>query len=360
MPETRSTQTPPLFPCIMAGGSGERFWPLSRATTPKHLLKLFSDRTLLEETADRLTQLAPVSQIFVLTNAAQLSATRQALPFIPPEQIVAEPAKRDTAPAAALATALAYRHDPRAIVALLPADHVIGKTDVFCRNLRDAARAAAASEALVTLSIHPTWPCTAFGYLELGEDLAPGAEGTPLRKVRRFVEKPDEATASSYIESGHYAWNAGMFLWRADAFLAEAERSQPELATFIRDFPAGDFGAYLAERFPTLPKISVDYAIMEKARHVISARAEFPWDDVGSWTAVRDHIPADKAGNCVRGTVFALDAENNIVFSRDRPIALCGVKDLVVVDAGDALLICHKDQDQNVKKLLSTLPENLK
>jgi len=360
MPKTDPQKTPPLFPCIMAGGSGERFWPLSRKTTPKHLLKLFSDRTLLEEAARRLEGLAPADRTFVLTNVAQQESTRRALPFLPPEQIVAEPAKRDTAPAAALAIALAYRHDPGAVVALLPADHVIGEPETFRRNLRDCARAAAVTNAIVTLAIGPTWPCTAFGYLELAEEMPPGVEGTPLRLVRRFVEKPDEATAKAYVTSGHYAWNAGMFIWRADVFLAEAERSQPELASFIRDFPPGDFGPYLADRFPSLPKISVDYAIMEKARKVISARAEFPWDDVGSWTAVRGHIPADAAGNCIRGTAFTLDAKNNIVFSTGRPIALCGVKDLVVVDAGDALLVCHRDHDQDVKKLLSTLPDSLK
>lgn len=360
MTQAPAQHLPPLFPCIMAGGSGERFWPMSRAATPKHLLKLFSDRTLLEETVSRVMELAPVSQIYVLTNAGQIGVTRRALPFIPPGQIVAEPAKRDTAPAAALATALAYRKDPSAVVALLPADHVIGKANIFCRNLRDAARAASTSGAIVTLSVHPTWPCTAFGYLELGDELPEGAEGTRLRKVRRFVEKPDEERAAAYVKSGHYAWNGGMFLWRADVFLAEAERSQPELAAFIRDFPADNFDEYLTDRFPTLPKISVDYAIMEQARQVISARAEFPWDDVGSWTAVRGHIPADDAGNCVHGTVFSLDAADNVVFSTGRPIALCGVKDLIVVDSGDAVLVCHRDHDQNVKRLLSQLPDDLK
>lgn len=360
MSSTHTANPPVLFPCIMAGGTGERFWPLSRTTTPKHLLKLFSDRTLLEEAVARLEGLAPTDRTFVLTNAAQRDATRRALPSLPSGQIVAEPAKRDTAPAAALATALAYRQDPGAVVALLPADHVIGEPETFRRNLRDGARAAASTGAIITLSIHPTWACTGFGYLELGDALPPGAEGTPLRAVRRFVEKPDDATAAAYIASGNYAWNAGMFLWRADAFLAEADRSQPELAAFIRGFPRGDFGPYLAERFPSLPKISVDYAIMENALRVIAARAEFPWDDVGSWNAVRGHIPADPSGNAIRGTACTLDATDNIVFSSGRPIALCGVRDLIVVDAGDAVLVCHRDRDQDVKKLLASLPDSLK
>lgn len=360
MPQTDPNALPPLFPCVMAGGSGERFWPLSRAATPKHLLKLFSDRTLLEEAVLRLEGLAPANQTFVLTNAAQVDATRRALPMLPEGQIIAEPAKRDTAPAAALATALAYRNDPAAVVAVLPADHVVGEPETFRRNLRDAARAASATGAIITLAVTPAWACTAFGYLELAEELPAAAEGTPLRNVRRFVEKPDDATAATYLASGKYAWNAGMFLWRADTYLAEAERSQPELAAFIRDFPPGDPAPYLAGRFPSLPKISVDYAIMEKASRVIAARAEFPWDDVGSWNAVRDHIPADAARNAVRGTAFALDAADNIVFSTGRPVALCGVENLIVVDAGDAVLVCHRDRDQDVKKLLARLPGALK
>ncbi len=360
MSQAQPKTPPPLFPCIMAGGSGERFWPLSRTATPKHLLKLFSDRTLLEEAVARLEGLAPADHTFVLTNAAQLEATRRALPSLPPGQIVAEPAKRDTAPAAALATALAYRENPTAVVILLPADHVIAEAETFRRNLRDAAHAASDTGAIVTLAIGPSWACTGFGYLELGEELPPGAEATPLRRVRRFVEKPDEATAAAYLASGNYAWNAGMFLWRADAFLAEAERSQTDLAAFIRDFPRGDFAPYLADRFPPLTKISVDYAIMEKAREVIAARAQFPWDDVGSWNAVRAHIPADACGNAVRGPAITLDASDNIAFSSGRLIALCGVRDLIVVDSGDAILVCHRDRDQEVKKLLAKLPEALK
>jgi len=351
-------ENPNAYICIMAGGSGERFWPMSRHGTPKHLLKLFSDRTLLEDTVRRLEGVVPPANIFVLTNAAQLAATRAALPFMAPEQIVAEPAKRDTGPAAALATGLARARNPAAVVALLPADHLIENT-AKCRDQLAAALArAATANALLTFAIKPTYASPGFGYLEMGEELGRTAGGV-VRRVVRFVEKPDLATAEKYLASGHYAWNAGMFIWRAGAFLAEAERRAPELAAFVREFPAGDPTNYLAARFPGLPKISVDYAIMEKAAAVETIVAEFDWDDVGMWTSLPAHMPKDAAGNAVRGAVVTVNAQNNIALSNGRVVALVGVKDLVVVETADAVLVCHRDAVQDIKKLMPRLPEEL-
>jgi mannose-1-phosphate guanylyltransferase len=347
------------FVFIMAGGSGERFWPLSRQTTPKHLLRLFSGQTLLEQTVRRLDGLVPEDHIFILTNHAQVEATRQALPFFDPARILAEPAKRDTAPAAALATGYARARDKEAVVILLPADQVISDAGAFLRNLADAAKLAASQASLVTLAIKPSWPSTGFGYLELGSALPESTPQTALRQVVRFVEKPDAGRAQEYLKGGRHAWNAGMFLWKADTFLAEARRSCPELTGFIEQFPAGDPSPYLAEHFPALPKISVDFAIMEKAASVVCAEASFAWDDVGTWTALPAHLPQDGAGNTVRGTAALLEAGNNIVFSNGRPIALCGVSDLVVVETPDAVLVCHRDKVQDVKKLLPLLPKDI-
>jgi len=353
------------YVCIMAGGSGERFWPLSRRARPKHLLKLFSERTLIEEAVRRLEGVVPLSHVFVLSNEAQLEATRAALPFLAPEQIVAEPAKRDTAAAAALATALVRSRDSEAVMALLPADSLIKDSATYVRQLCAALARAATSNALLTFAIRPSYPATGFGYLEMAEELGGG-----FRRVARFVEKPDAATAAQYVAIGNYAWNAGMFIWRVGAFLAEAERHTPALAAFIREFPKAQSGepsesalaaqaavrdAFLAERFPTLePKVSVDYAIMEKARAVETLLAEFDWDDVGSWTALPAHLGEDEAGNCVRGTGVALHgACGNIVFgSSGRTIALCGVKDLVVVETADAVLVVHRDAVQDIKQVL--------
>jgi mannose-1-phosphate guanylyltransferase len=356
------SESPQFFACIMAGGSGERFWPMSRARTPKHLLKLFSNRTLLEETVRRIESAVPRSNIFVLTNAVQLAATQDALrDVLPASQIIAEPAKRDTAPAAALATALARaRGGESATLALLPADAFIADTATFGRQFAAALPRAADTGAVLTIAIKPDHPATGFGYLEMGDEVASGPGGM-VRTVKRFVEKPDAATAKEYVASGRFAWNAGMFFWRVGTFLAEADRSAPDLAAFVRDFPADASAApaFLDKRFPGLPKISVDYAIMEKARSVETLIAKFDWDDVGLWTALPKHLAADADGNATRGSVLVTSATNNIALSNGRTIALVGVKDLVVVETADAVLVCHRDAVQDIKKITAQLPKEL-
>lgn len=345
---------PKAYVCIMAGGSGERFWPMSRQRTPKHLLKLFSDRTLVEETVRRLDGVVPLDHVFVLTNESQLAATRAALPFLAPSQIIAEPAKRDTAPAAALATGLVRARDPEAVLALLPADSLIKDAATFARQLAGALQRASGDPTLLTFAVKPTHPATGFGYLEMAEELGGG-----FRRVARFVEKPDPQTAARYVIGGNHAWNAGMFIWRVSAFLAEAERNAPALADFVRGFPREGVDAYLAEHFPKLPKISVDYAIMEKAAAVATQLAQFDWDDVGTWAALPTHLPMDAQGNTIRGPVVTQDASNNIAISNGRVIALCGVQNLVVVETPDGLLVCHRDAVQDIKKLMPKLPPEL-
>jgi mannose-1-phosphate guanylyltransferase len=358
---------PRFFACIMAGGSGERFWPMSRVRTPKHLLKLLSERTLVEETVRRIGKVVPTENVFVLTNEVQLPGTRAALAGLVPEaQIIAEPARRDTAPAAALATALVRaRGGDEAVLALLPADAFIADVDAFAVQLGAALSRAEETGAILTVAIKPDHPATGFGYLEMGAERSRGPAGL-VREVKRFVEKPDAATAQRYLDSGNFAWNAGMFFWKAGTFLAEAERSAPELAKFVRDFPAaapstgsGQAAAYLAEKFPALPKISVDYAIMEKARAVETLLAQFDWDDVGLWTALPKHLPQDASGNATRGPVVVSGSANNIAVSNGRTIALCGVKDLVVVETADAVLVCHRDTVQDIKKIVQQLPSEL-
>ena len=343
------------YVCIMAGGSGERFWPMSRPSTPKHLLKLFSDRTLIEETVRRTEGVVPPENIFVLTNEVQVAAMREALPFMKPEQIIAEPAKRDTAPAAALATGYVKARDPEGVLALLPADALIKDAETFARQLQQGLEVAAKGESLLTFAIKPTHPATGFGYLEMAETRDDG-----LRRVARFVEKPDQPTAEKYLASGNYGWNAGIFLWNVAAFEREAESNAPELVKFIRDFPSGDCTAYLAERFSTLPKISVDYAIMEKASSVATMVAEFDWDDVGSWAALPAHMAQDEQGNTAKGNIVAYESSNNIAISSGRVIALCGVKDLVVVETADSIMVCHRDAVQDIKKLMADLPPEVK
>ena len=352
----------PFLMFIMAGGSGERFWPLSRKAKPKHLLKLVSSHTLLEETVLRLKPLAKrPSDLLILTNHEQVPGVRKALPRFPKASLIPEPAKRDTAPAAALATALALRKNPDAVLALLPADAVIGKHPIFRSQLAAAARAAVASSSFVTLGIKPSYPATGFGYLHLGQKTLGNLKGGPFLRVKRFVEKPSLSKAKGYLRSGQYAWNAGIFVWKASTFLTEARRQQPALAKFIERFPKkGSYAAYLRREFPKLPKISVDYAIMEGARSVLALRAAFPWDDVGSWTALPGHLPTDKHGNTFRGPVLSMECKNTLALAEGgRPVALLGTENLVVVDTKDALLVCSKDKVQEVKKLMPLLPKNV-
>ncbi|MDE1171261.1 MAG: mannose-1-phosphate guanylyltransferase [Verrucomicrobium sp.] len=339
-----------FFACVLAGGSGERFWPMSRQAVPKHHLTLFGEATLLEQSVRRALRVAGVERTFVLTSQAQAEATRRLLPFLPADQIVAEPSRRDTAPAAALATALARNRREDAVVALLPADALIRDGDTFAAQLRDAFTVAAEREACATFAIRPRYPATAFGYIEVG---APAAGA--FHQIARFVEKPDAARASSYLETGRFGWNAGIFVWSAAWFLAQAEKSAPELAAFIRA------GGPL-DRFEQLPKISVDYAIMEKADRLLTAWAAFDWDDVGSWTALPDHLGQDEAGNTLRGpVVLGGGASNNIaVAAGGRVIALHGVSGLVVVETPDAILVCPKDKVQEIKELQALLPPGLR
>ena len=348
------------YACIMAGGSGERFWPLSRTATPKHLVRLISERTLLEETVRRVEQAVPLARIFVLTNAAQIEACRAAVPHLPAAQFIAEPAKRDTAPACALGTALVRRLDPEAVVVFLPADAVIRDAATFALQLQAASTLAAREGTIVTFGIRPHQASTRFGYLEAGAALPEGTAECPFFQVSRFVEKPNAGTAAEYLAAGNYFWNAGIFLWKTETFLREAKRERPELAAFIEDFPAGDFTTFLAKNFGELPKISVDYAIMEKAERIVVAEARFDWDDVGSWTAVPAHLPVDAHGNTVRGAVTLHDARGNIAFAGKRVIALCGVQDLIVVETDDAILVCHRDSAEAVKHLHPHLPIEVK
>jgi mannose-1-phosphate guanylyltransferase len=369
-------EDPRFYACIMAGGSGERFWPMSRQRSPKQLTRLFGDSTLIEDTVARLEGVVRRENIFVLTNRVQLEATRAALPMLNPEQIVAEPAKRDTAPAAALAVALVRSRDPNAVMAVLSADALIHDGKRCGQQIGAALAHATKTSALLTFGIPPSFASTGFGYLETGDNVGRGADGSVFRRVKRFVEKPDAVTAQQYVDSKRFLWNAGMFVWSVGAFLAEATRNAPGLAKFIREFPAAHPSAgsgqkvspgarsaaelYIEEHFPTLePKVSLDYAIMEKANAVETVIAEFDWDDVGLWTALPKHIAPDPSGNTIRGEASAVASTNNIVVSNGRMIALCGVKDLVIVETADAVLVCHRDAVQNIKQLVQQLPKEL-
>lgn len=354
----------PIYALILAGGSGERFWPLSRRTRPKQLLQLISEKTLLEETIARLEGLVPPERILILTNVEQEASVRALLADFPADNIVAEPAKRDTAAAVALGVAWVAARDHLATMVVLPADHVIKDTLAFQETLSAAASAAQESGALVTIGIKPTWACPGFGYIEQGaamqlQDRA--SAKAEIHRVVRFREKPNAELAETFVRQGDFRWNAGMFVWAVPTVLSEFNRHTPELASFIaRASVAGRFDQMLGDQFATLPKISFDYAIMEKADRVLVVAAAFDWDDVGGWPAVASYFASDGRGNAANGDLTAVDSSHNIVFSEDgTKIALLGVHNLIVVRTGDALLVCHRHEAEKIKSLIGLLPPEL-
>ncbi|MDR1817995.1 MAG: NTP transferase domain-containing protein [Puniceicoccales bacterium] len=344
---------------IMAGGRGERFWPQSRARRPKHLLPVVGETPLIAQTLERLAGLAPVENIWVITNREQRDAVLEVCPQLAPEQVVGEPCGRDTAAVVALAGALVARKSPAATLALLPADAVIADAAGFRRTLAAAFAAAedtAGGHRLVTIGITPNAPATGYGYIQLGEKLA--AAGTavpPLYAVRRFVEKPDRATAERYLAEGGFLWNAGMFVWTLDALADAFRRHEPEVWNAVAAGVA-EHGDDLAAFYPTLKKISVDYAVLEKSDNVVCVPAAFDWDDVGEWPALARHDAPDPAGNVRRGDTALLDAAGNIVISeRGHLVAALGVEDLIIVHTADATLVCPKSRAQDLKRLVSQL-----
>src|SRR5437763_5383127 len=351
-----------LYALILAGGSGERFWPLSRRNRPKQLLRLVSERTLLEETVARLDGLVPPERILILTNVEQEKAVRDLLKRFPKENIVAEPAKRDTAAAVALGAGWVAARDHAAMMLALPADHVIADREAFQETMNTAAAAAHETGALVTIGIKPTWACPGFGYIEQGDAVRLRDGGKiAVHRVVRFREKPNADLAESFLRKGNFRWNAGMFVWSVPSVLSEFNRHTPELANFISQLCVPDnFAKTLRERFRDLPRISFDYAIMEKADRVLVVEAGFDWDDVGSWRAVSKYFKNDAEGNAANCEITALESSNNIVFNPEGArIALLGVHNLIVVRTPDAILICHRHQAEKIKSLLGHVPKEL-
>ena len=367
-----SPKVPPEMPAsektyalILAGGSGTRFWPLSRDARPKQLLDLFGTGTLLEQTIRRLDGLVPRKNILILTNALQLDAVRQAAPMIPEENIFAEPAKRDTGPAVALGIGLVAARDPEAVMMVLPADHLIEDADAFRTVMADALGTAAASDGLVTIGIQPTWPCPSYGYIERGEVAEiPGLHVShrPF-EVKCFREKPSPELAEQFLRQGGFSWNAGMFVWALPSVTAQLARHAPELEAFIRTLrDATDPQQTIATAFPALTARSIDYVLMEKADRVLNIEATFDWNDIGSWVSISQYFPSYGQDNRANREISEIDSENNIVFN-GRPashIALLGVDDLIIVQTEDALLVANRHQADAIKNLGALLPPELR
>ena len=332
-----------FYAAILSGGSGERFWPLSTPDRPKQFLSVFGGSSLLRQSVERLKGVVPPERILIVTGKALAKATYRELPEIPRNNILLEPCRRDTAAAVATAcTAVERLGGEKAVAAILTADQIMADVKAFRRILGTAADAAARSDAIVTLGVKPTYPSTGFGYIKVGK---------PCGKVFRadaFVEKPDLATAKKYMKSGRYVWNAGMFVWKVSTLKAALEKYAPQLVGIT------------PKDYERLPKISFDYAVMEKAENVLVTAGDFGWDDVGTWTSADRHLKTDGSGNAVRGAATLLDCCNCVAVAEGPRIAALGVKDLVVVTTKDAVLVAVKDRVQDLKKLLAAGAGSLK
>lgn len=361
------------FVIIMAGGRGERFWPVSREKTPKQLIKLLGGRSFLQQAVDRVLPLVPLRNIIIITHAAQAPEVRKQLPKLPRENVIAEPVGRDTCAAVTLGAAIVGSRSTTAVMAVLPADHVIPEERKFQQVLVDAFDLAGRGQVMVTIGIHPTEPATGYGYIKLGHDLPPPAGAkrykTPIFKAEQFKEKPDLETAIEYVNSGRYRWNAGMFVWSFVTITNGLEMHQPAMnAACHRWFEAAArspaaLAKVLAKEYPELKKISIDFALMEKAHNVVCADGAFAWDDLGAWPALSRHVKPDAEGNAAVADFVHVDSARNIIYdartkAKRTPITLVGVRDTIVVQTDDATLVADKAQAQKIKELVKKLSES--
>jgi mannose-1-phosphate guanylyltransferase len=350
-----------LHAVIMAGGSGTRFWPASRAATPKQLLALVGKQTMLRQTVDRLGDLVTPATTLIVTNERLLPSTAEQLPELPAASLVGEPCKRDTAPCIGLAALLVSRDDPDATMAVLPADHVIRRTERFQTAIRQAvALVNKQPDRIVTFGIVPTYPAETFGYIQRGAgiDLAGGA--APTFVVRRFREKPDAATAADYVNSGDYYWNSGIFVWKAQTILAALAQRQPEMLTHLKAIVAS-WGApeqdeTFRREFAAIKGISIDYAVMEHARNVAVIEAPFDWDDLGSWRSLSRWSTSDPHDNTIIGRHLGVNTAGAIIRTDDKHLVVTvGLKDVLVVHTPDATLVANKHDEEAIREIVKQL-----
>ena len=371
-------KTEPRFaPVILAGGSGTRFWPRSRRARAKQVLALDGERTMIQQTLDRLLPLAAARDVWVITNELLDETIADQLPEVPRENILSEPVARNTAPACALAAFLLEPTEPDTVIGIFPSDHVVKNDARFCEVIRAGVALAASGERIVVLGVPPTRAETGYGYIELGDvvDAAPVPYGgVPVRRVKRFTEKPDRARAEEFVASGNYVWNGGIFLWSARTLAAAVREHCPAMAPLLEKIAAAhgtaDFERVFAELYPQCENISIDYAVLEPrsakgemGSEIYCLPADFAWNDIGSWAALDEHraggVPEQAAWvNVCDGASelpVEIDAHGNYVYAPGKAVVLLGVSDLVVVETADALLITTRERSQDVGKVVAEL-----
>ena len=359
-------------PIILAGGSGTRFWPRSRKARAKQILALDGERTMIQRTVDRLAPIAPASSVWVITNDLLSESICGQLAEVPAEQVVCEPTARNTAPAAGLAAFLVEKENPDAVLGMFPADHVIADEPGFLAVIEQAIAIAAAGENMVVLGVTPHRPETGYGYIETGDTMPEASGRLAQLRVRRFTEKPNQVRAEEFVAAGNYHWNSGIFIWSARTLANAVREHLPETAPLLEQIAAAygtpSFSQVFAELYPQCENISVDYAILEprsaKGEHhsnLFCLPANFGWNDLGSWAALYEHqvhqlAAGDAAGNVSESAgVIAIEAHGNYVFSPKKMVALVGVKDIVVVETEDAILVTSRHHSQDVGKVVKEL-----
>jgi len=347
-----------MFAVIMAGGKGSRFWPRSRERMPKHLLDILSERTIIRETVDRIRPLVPAERTLIVTGRSHAAELIRQLPQIPPENILIEPVGRNTAPCIGLAALHILKRGADAVMLVLPSDHRIGNEPVFRGVLQAAAGAAARGVSLVTIGIRPTGPETGYGYIEQG-DLFSTSGNEKIYRVRSIREKPPHEQAEQFLKQGGFSWNSGMFVWKASTILKAIERFLPALYRGLLQISEA-LGTDREEEvvgtiYAGLQSVSIDYGVMEKAKDVLVIPGDFGWSDVGSWDSLWEVAGKDRDGNAVRGPFIGIDAGDSLIHSPGKLVVLVGVRDLLVVETDDALLICRRGRSQDVRKVVERL-----
>jgi len=372
MSKTKEASGVRFAPVILAGGSGTRFWPRSRRALAKQVLSLEGERTMIQQTLARLDLLAVSSDVWVITNEWLRDLVVEQLPQIPAEQVLAEPCARNTAPACALTAFLLEREAPETVLGVFPSDQVIDDVERFAEVIAAGVKLAGAGANIVVLGVKPTRAETGYGYIEQGAAADDGTEKVGARRVRKFREKPNAATAESFLAAGNFAWNSGIFLWSAKTLTSAVREHAPEMAVTLEKIAAAhgtkDFEEVFASEYPNCESISVDYAILERQSakgegksNIYCLPADFGWNDLGSWASLHEHLRKREHDNVMDGDttgLFAIESNGNYVYAPGKTVALLGVEGLVVVETSDALLITTRERSQDVSKIVRAVHES--